>query len=88
VIFIEAVYFEDKLLGSLVDGILFVDSSRENIKRRAKMKNFLNRPMVERIISLQKKPPSADWTVKNNGNKRSLGRGLKSVWKEILKHRD
>ena len=88
IIFVEAVYFKNNHLGGIIDGLLFVGSSKSNIIRRAVKGGKYDRCLLEKILKIQKRPKNVDWTVRNDSDIASLKVRLQKVWHKINKLRD
>ncbi len=86
-IVLEAVYFEEKHLGRLVDAIIWVDAPAELLKERALQRPGMSEDLVRRILKAQVKPEKIDYVVNNNGDLKNLYQQLDEIWSKVNKGR-
>jgi dephospho-CoA kinase len=82
---IEATYFKKKHLGSLVDGLVWIESSKDVLFRRLSRNRHIDRDFFEKILNVQFEPPNVDFTVRNNGSKKDFEKLLYKIWFKVLK---
>ncbi len=76
---VEAIYFEEKHLGRLVDAIVWVECEEALLEQRALQRPGMNVALFKRILKAQTKPEHIDYVVNNNGDLAHLYRQLDAI---------
>jgi len=84
IIVVEAVYFDEDMLGKVVDKILWIDCYKSILKERA-MNNGMSDELFEGIIKTQSRPKRIDYNVMNDGSIDDFKMKLDDVWQLISK---
>lgn len=82
VVVIEAVYFDPGLLDDVVDLIIWINSTSENIKKRV-LDRGGDPVMVDEILKYQHKPERIDFEIDNNDSVILFRKKLEGVWNKI-----
>lgn len=85
IVFIEAVEFDRRILGTLVDGIVWIDVDPDLIADRLQKERRFDGIMRKKVLSLQKRLKEADYVIKNDGTKAEFQESLKSLYEELRK---
>lgn len=84
IIVIEAIYFEEKYLGKMINTLLWIDSTPEKLKTRALQKPGMTSEKFSKILRVQTKPKNIDFVVENNGSKQELYQKLEDIRSKFL----
>lgn len=82
-IVIEAVYFEEKYLGKMVDAVLWVEAPAEKLIKRGMKKLGMTEQQIGKILRLQQKPAQINFVISNSGSKQKFFEALEKVWEDI-----
>jgi len=84
VVVVEAVYFDDDMLGKIVDEILWIECEISILRERA-LKRGMSEDLFMMIVKSQRKPERVDYQVENNSSNDEFETKLKEVWTLISK---
>lgn len=85
IIVIEAVYFDNDMIGKLVDKIVWIECDMNLLKERA-LSNGMTENLFLKISTIQHKPEKIDFMVYNNGTKEEFRKRLYEIWKSVSKY--
>jgi len=79
---LEAIYFEDKVFGGVIDKILVVNRSVSAIKKELNLKRGLSRKVASAILKSQILPKKVDAKILNNSTLKALEKkAIMAAWK-------
>lgn len=80
---IEAIDFDERNLGKVVDKVLWINVKPEIIAERAFKRSGITTVSLKKILKTQKKPDKIDYVVENNGPESDLFNQLDSAIFEL-----
>ena len=82
-IVVEAIDFDEKNLGRIVDKVLWIDCDLTTLLERALNRTNMNPELFKKILKTQRKPSKIDYSVENNGSETDLFNRLNSAIFEL-----